>query len=218
MLKNIELIQWYYNFLSLWKYLEQYMRNNDLSDINIDTKIKTWPTSTFWINKKAVNWLLKSIHWNSKKNIFWYLTELSARRGIFTATKEGIDNDQHFHNFIKETLKNQFFPFMQLLSLIRNILSHHMTSDWVLKQEDYHKQKEFLMQKEITRIHFKFKYSTYIKERKWSDEYWLDIKVNMKNLYDWIKIKKLFSTHQLYLLSELCYNLSEIYRVKHIKT
>ncbi len=197
--------------------MEDILQQQDMSQNLKPIKIKTWKTTNFTINTKLISPILKEIHEKeSQRNLFGYLTELSARRGIFSATKEGIENDEGYYAFVRKTLDWQFFPFMQIINLARNILSHHMNSNLAIKSDDYAKQKTFLLQKDITRIHLKFSYATYIKEWRGSKDYWIDIKINIKNLREWMSIYKIISHHQLYLLSELCYNLSEIYRVKHL--
>jgi hypothetical protein len=67
-------------------------------------------------------------------------------------------------------------------------------------------------------LHFDFTYSKYFKERKWDEKYGLDIKIDFSKLEEWEKFTDIIPLHQLYLLCELSYNISEIFRVsKRIK-
>jgi hypothetical protein len=94
--------------------------------------------------------------------------------------RELIENDADFRIFLKETLKDQYFPFEQSIRFIRNVLNHGTSSNLSIKLEDYEIQKDFILSPKVQRvnqlkgsavIHLKFKYSEYIKQRKGSPDY-----------------------------------------------
>jgi hypothetical protein len=58
-------------------------------------------------------------------------------------------------------------------------------------------------------------YSKYIAQRKGSKDYWIQLSIDFKRLKPGLQLEKLISWHNLYLLSELCYNLSLLRDVKH---
>lgn len=75
------MLQSYYRFLMLGKYLE-YTLHSDLHHIGVDDlRIVTGEHSSFGIKVPMIKTLIKQIHENpDKKNIFGYLVEISAFR------------------------------------------------------------------------------------------------------------------------------------------
>jgi hypothetical protein len=125
---------------------------------------------------------------------------------------------------LKETLKDQYFPFEQTIRFVRNVLNHWTTSNLLIKQEDYEVQKDFILSPKVQRVNnlkgsalikLNFVYSKYIAQRKGSKDYWIQLSIDFKRLKPGLQLEKLISWHNLYLLSELCYNLSLLRDVKH---
>ena len=221
----LKLLQGYYHFLSLWKFMEQVIITNDLSELAMSIAIPTWEKSSFTLKEWLVKNLLSSIHAHPKqRNIYGYLTEVSSFKGIFSIMRELIENDESFRNFLKETLKDQYFPFEQTIRFVRNVLNHWTTSNLLIKQEDYEVQKDFILSPKVQRVNnlkgsvlikLNFVYSKYIAQRKGSKDYWIQLSIDFKRLKPGLQLEKLISWHNLYLLSELCYNLSLLRDVKH---
>ena len=221
----LKLLQGYYHFLSLWKFMEQVIITNDLSELAMSIAIPTWEKSSFTLKEWLVKNLLSSIHAHPKqRNIYGYLTEVSSFKGIFSIMRELIENDESFRNFLKEILKDQYFPFEQTIRFVRNVLNHWTTSNLLIKQEDYEVQKDFILSPKVQRVNnlkgsalikLNFVYSKYIAQRKGSKDYWIQLSIDFKRLKPGLQLEKLISWHNLYLLSELCYNLSLLRDVKH---
>lgn len=71
LIQNIILLQSYYKFLYLGKYLEQEVKMKDFSKSVEDTKIATGEKSYFVIKGKMVKNVLETIYKNpDKKNVF----------------------------------------------------------------------------------------------------------------------------------------------------
>lgn len=211
--ENIILIQSYYKFLLLGKYLEDTLKRKDFSEDIKKVKIKTWPNSNFDINTNYVKNILHEIHEKpDQKNVFGYLVEMSAIKWILSTTRETLENNESFLEFVSERLQKEFFDFDQILRLTRNILSHSTTANANIKNEDFEKQKSFLEFKKKTKLNFDMKYSTYFTERKWNPDYQIKIELDINKLKEWKSIFEYISMHQLYLLCEFCFNLSEIFR------
>ena len=221
----LKLLQGYYHFLSLWKFMEQVIITNDLSELAMSIAIPTWEKSSFTLKEWLIKNLLSSIHAHPKqRNIYGYLTEVSSFKGIFSIMRELIENDESFRNFLKEILKDQYFPYEQTIRFVRNVLNHWTTSNLLIKQEDYEVQKDFILSPKVQRVNnlkgsalikLNFVYSKYIAQRKGSKDYWIQLSIDFKRLKPGLQLEKLISWHNLYLLSELCYNLSLLRDVKH---
>lgn len=216
LIQNIILLQSYYKFLYLGKYLEQEAKAKDFSGNVEDKKISTWGTSYFVIKAKMVKPLLENIYKNpDKKNLFGYLVEISAFRWLFGTFKELMDNEPVFQKFLKQKFGKQYVVFEQIIKFLRNVLSHSTTSHVNLKTDDFEKQKEYLMKYVDTLLDFKFLYVDFFPEWKWSKDYGMRITVDFKKLKDGASLFDIVSLHQLYMFSELCFNISEVFRMKY---
>lgn len=187
----------------------------DFSQAVEDSKISTGEKSYFVIKGKMLKPILENIYKNpDKKNLFGYLIEISAFRWLFSTFKELMDNEVFFEKFLKQKLTKQYVGFEQIIKFLRNVLSHSTTSHLNLKTDDFIKQKEYLKKNVDTMIDFRFLYADFFPEWKGSKEYGLRITVDFKKLKDGESLFEVISLHQLYLLSELCFNISEVFRLK----
>ena len=216
----LKLLQGYYHFLSLGKFMEQVILRNDLSDLAMNLPIKTWKTSSFLLKESLIKNLLVSLYKHpDKRNVYGYLTEISAFKGIFSVMREVIENDASLREFLKTTLQDQYFPFEQMIRFLRNVLNHSTTSWLTLKVEDYEVQRDFILSPKVQRlqklkgsaeISLDFVYAKYISQRKGSTTYGIHFKLDFAQLKPWIGLEHLISWHDLYLLAELCFNLSQL--------
>ena len=220
MRKMLRLIQGYYHFLMLGKFMEQLMLTNDLSDLAMDYPLRTGKTTSFMLKERMLKRLFTSFYGHQEqRNVYGYLTEISAFRGIFSVMREMIENDANFREYLKDLLKDQYFPFEQLIRFLRNVLNHTTTSSLKLKLEDYEVQRDFILSPKVQRVQklngsamitLDFHYSKYVAQRKGSPEYWIQLSIDFKKLKPDLQLEKLVSWHQLYLLSELCFNIAQL--------
>lgn len=216
----LKLVQGYYHFLCLGKFMEGVILSNDLSSLAIDYPVKTWEKSSFLLKESLLKNLLSSLNAHpDQRNIYGYLTEISAFKGIFSTIRELIETSLPFRNFLQIQLQDQYFPFEQTIRFLRNVLNHATTWNLLIKLEDYDIQKDYILSPKIQRIHelkgsalikLDFTYTKYIKERKGSPEYWFSFAIDFSQLKPWVPLEKLISRHHLYLLAELCFNLAQI--------
>ena len=216
----LRLIQGYYHFLMLGKFMEQLMLTNDLSDLAMDYPLRTGKSTSFMLKERMLKRLFTSFYGHQEqRNVYGYLTEISAFRGIFSVMREMIENDANFREYLKDLLKDQYFPFEQLIRFLRNVLNHTTTSSLKLKLEDYEVQRDFILSPKVQRVQklngsaritLDFHYSKYVAQRKGSLEYWIQLSIDFKKLKPDLQLEKLVSWHQLYLLSELCFNIAQL--------
>ena len=216
----LRLIQGYYHFLMLGKFMEQLILTNDLSDLAMDYSLRTGKTTSFMLKERMLKSLFTSFYGHQEqRNVYGYLTEVSAFRGIFSVMREMIENDANFREYLKDLLQDQYFPFEQLIRFLRNVLNHTTTSSLKLKLEDYEVQRDFILSPKVQRVQklngsaritLDFHYSKYVAQRKGSPEYWIQLSIDFKKLRPDLQLEKLVSRHQLYLLSELCFNIAQL--------
>ncbi len=210
--ESISLIQWYYHFLYMGKYLDKYIKKNDLSKNIEKTIVTTGKETTFWLNSKTLESLFASAHKHADKdNVFGYMVELNAIRWIISTMRELIENSPKFKRFLQERISRQYFPFEQIIRLTRNVMAHSYDPKMTIKIDDFINQKTYWSSKGIKTIHFLFKYYHYREERTGDKEYGIDIKINFNTLKAGTPLFKAITLHQLYLFSELCYNLTKLY-------
>ncbi len=211
---SLDLIQSYYRFLYLGLFLEDIIKESDFSWLAKDVKIKTWTDTQFTLKKKTIENLLTEIYNNpEKQNIFWFFTQISMFRWIAATIKELLEVRNDFRSFLQDNLKWQYFQFEQSISFIRNVLSHNTQFNIKLKSHDYKSQKIYLLERGKTNINLNFNYNKiFPKYWSWSESYWYNIKINFKRLNPWDSFFDIISVHKLFLLSESCYNMIEIYK------
>ncbi len=208
---NIQMIQSYYRFLMLGKYMEHHIKAEKHEITVSELRIPTGVHSSFGIRLPMIQGLMKQIHDNpDKKNIFGYLVEISAFRGIFGIMRELLDNNTIFSAYAVKRLWAQYFSFEQTIKLVRNVLSHTTTSGIILNIEDFVKQRDFLIYKKDPIIKFDFIYAEHRKEWTGGKEYWIHLELDFTSFKDGQSLLDIVSLHQLYMLSELCSNLCEL--------
>lgn len=211
--QQIVLLQGYYKYLYLWNFLNHVIKQNDLSKYALDLSLDTGDDTSFTLNGATIKKQLADIYKHAdKKNFFWYITEISAFKGIFGVMRELLENNEEFYEFIKKKLGKQFFPFDQITRFCRNVLVHAMDANISLVRENFYAQKSYLKEQEKHKIVFTFKYANYLKVRKWSKDYGVYIKVDFNKLRAGKAFFSVVSLHELYMLAELCYNLGEIFK------
>ncbi len=122
--------------------------------------------------------------------------------------REMIEHHASSRNILQDLLKDQYIPFEQIIRFLRNVLTHTSTSRIAIQEEDFQKQKEFLLSKHIKNLHLNFIYSSYIPQRKGNKDYACQIQLEISAIQPHVSLFDLISLHQMYLLTELCYNVS----------
>jgi hypothetical protein len=124
--------------------------------------------------------------------------------------REMIEKNAAFRSCLQSMFQEQYLPFEQSIRFLRNVLTHTATASLFIQQADYEKQKEFLLSKSVEKIHLDFRYSDHLPERKGSKEYRCQVSIDFSKLHPATSLRKIVSLHQMYLLSELCYNVSRV--------
>jgi hypothetical protein len=215
----LQLLQGYYKFLSLGKFFEAEAQTA-LFTFPAQLHFSTGEHTKFSINADLVSSLLAEIHKHPhQKNVFGYLTEISAFRGIFSVMREMIENVPSFRASLQVIFGEEYFPFEQVIRFLRNVLSHSSTPSLIIQQEDFEKQKIFLAakkdpkgreKKSLSKVSLHFVYKQYLPEREGSADYACDVAIDFSTLKTGTSLWKVVSLHQMYVLSELCYNISKV--------
>jgi hypothetical protein len=206
----IQLLQGYYKFLSLGKFFEVNAQHTSFS-LPENLPIATGEHTKFSINAELTSSLLSEIYKHpDSKNVFGYLVEISAFRGIFSVMRELIENLPTFRKVLQTIFGEEYLPFEQTIRFLRNVLSHSSTTSLLIQLEDFQKQKEFLANQNVKKVRLHFLYREHLPEREGSSEYVVEAFIDFSTLAPQTPLRKVVSLHQMYMLSELCYNISKV--------
>jgi hypothetical protein len=125
--------------------------------------------------------------------------------------RELLDSTSPFFVYSSQRLWSQYFAFEQSIRLIRNVLSHTTTSGIILNIEDFVKQRDFLIHEKDPVVKFDFVYAEHWKEWTWSKDYGIHLELDFTKFKEGQSLFDSISLHQLYMLAELCSNLSELF-------
>ena len=216
-MQTLSLLQGYYHFLHMGKFFESLVQEPMNSFKTRDIKAQTGETSHFTLTGKTIERIIEQIRKHpDQRNIIGYMTEISAFKGIFGATIELIEESISFKNFCKSRLGEQYFAFEQIMRFMRNVLVHALSSSVTLKASDYENQREFLKKMNSPKVSFSFRYKDFFPEWKGSEKYGVEISIDFLSLTPTKSLFSLISLHQIYLMAELCYNMSEVFKMRSL--
>jgi len=178
---------------------------------------KNFGEHEYQFNTIIIQEMLEDMHTSSKDKVvlFEYFVEMNAFRGICMAMVEALRLHSGFKIFIEEKLKIQYEDFFDLLSLVRNVLSHNIHADIYLDKKDYegtHQRR--LRQHRGSKIQFNFKYATHLPQMKApSAEYGFSSTIDLNSLKEDTAFLDVLSLWELMMIAELCFNLVISYKL-----
>lgn len=204
------LLQGYYKFLLLGKFFEDQAKQASLS-VAENLEVKTGEKTRFTLKATHLADLLLEIHKHPEaKNVYGYLTEVSAFRGIFSIMREMIEKLPSFRAYLQQLFGEEYVAFEQVIRFLRNVLSHSTTPSLLIHLADFDKQKDFLISQKIKKLNLNFIYADHLKERKGSADYACKVSLDLFKIEPLTPLDQVISLHQRYLLAELCFNVTQI--------
>lgn len=214
----LALLQGYYKFLLLGKFFENQTKNTEIK-LNEDLQIKTGSHTKFSLKSSQISALLSEIHKHpDSKNVFGYLTEISAFRGIFSVMREMIEKLPTFRSKLQELFWDEYRNFEQVIRFLRNVLSHSTTPSLLVHLADFQQQRDFLSSQKIKKLNLHFVYADHIKQWEGSKTYACDVELDLFSLKPLTPLFNVVNLHQMYLLAELCFNVSKIITARPVKS
>lgn len=201
-----------FRFLHVGKFLDEYIKRNDLSleakNIQLELGDKAYR-----LKRSVISEQLKSYFDNKDKpNIFGYLVEWNAFRGIGMAMTEGLKIDSSFKTFVMKMLGGKYEHFHAILSFIRNVLSHNIDAEIRLKEDHYKGTREKFRRNHPSDVaEFTFKYDRDMPEITHTD-YGFTIRVDFSELTPGKRFVEVISEWHLFMFAELCFNLVFAFR------
>lgn len=212
----LSLIEQNFEFLHVGKFLDEFIKRNDLSNEVKRIDIRLEDGSTYMLNGKRTAVALHHYSANQEKpTVFGYLIELNAIRGICMAMRDHFDKNASsiFKSFVSQTLGERYDHFSHILSLIRNVLSHNIQNEIRLRTADYETTQAKFMRLEPSGVaQLRVKYDEDFPESPLPPGYGFEITVNFKSLQPGQRFLEVISEWHLLMFSEFCFNLVKAFR------
>lgn len=215
------LVEQNFYFLHMGEFLGKLAKTEDLSDRSLFVVKKYEDEKAYYFNADIIQELLNNAKQTSKEEIslFEYFVEFNAFRGICMAMVESLRFDSPFKAFMQNLFGKQYENFFDLVSFVRNVLSHNIHSEIRLSEKDYDGTlKRIRRMGRNPNILFSFQYALNLPELGAPNEaYVFTCHVDFDALKEGMPFLEIISMWELLMLSELCFNLVMTYRLKEEK-
>lgn len=204
----LSLVEQNFDFLHVGKFLEEYIRKNDLRSEARTFRLE-FSNGTYRLLSDQIRIPLSM--YISRKNeptTFGYLVEWNAFRGIGMAMREGLDKFPLFKDFVKGRLNSRYEHYYSVLCFIRNVLSHNVHNEIELDERDYKRTRDSKKFKESIPdgiATFTIKYADDFPDTKAPPDYAFKIEVNFNALSVGKRFTDVISEWHLFMFSELCF-------------
>ncbi len=212
------LVEQNFYFLHMGEFLGKLSKTEDLLDRSLFVVKKYEEGKAYYFNAEIIQELLINARQTTSETIslFEYFVEFNAFRGICMAMVESLRFESPFKNFMQELFKEQYENFFDILSFVRNVLSHNIHSEICLSEKDYDGTlKRIRRMNRNPNMTFRFQYSLNLPELGApNDAYVFTCKIDFEALSEGMPFLEILSMWDLLMLSELCFNLVMTYRLK----
>lgn len=212
------LIEQNFYFLHMGEFFGKLSKTEDLTDRSLFVVKKYENERPYYFNAEIIQELLINAR-NTKKediSLFEYFVEFNAFRGICMAMVESLRFESPFKDFMQELFGEQFENFFDIVSFVRNVLSHNIHSEICLNDKDFDGTlKRIRRMQRSSDIAFSFQYSLNLPEiGAPNDAYIFTCNINFESLEAGMPFLEILSMWELMMLSELCFNLVMTFRMK----
>lgn len=212
------LVEQNFYFLHMGEFLGKLSKTEDLLDRSLFVVKKYEEGKAYYFNAEIIQELLINARQTTSETIslFEYFVEFNAFRGICMAMVESLRFESPFKTFMQELFGEQYENFFDILSFVRNVLSHNIHSEICLSEKDYDGTlKRIRRMNRNPNILFSFQYSLNLPELGApNDAYVFTCKIDFEALCEGMPFLEILSMWDLLMLSELCFNLVMTYRLK----
>lgn len=184
-------------------------------DLRVNRVFETKEEYTF--NNAIIDELLKDAQnsHHEQTTLFEYFVEFSAFRSICMAMVEALRLQTSFRSFIQFRLQDQYENFFDIVSFVRNVLSHNIHAQIRLDEKDYAGTlKRIRRMNRNALVDFDFNYYRDLPEIDApASDYGFRCNIDFESLEKNMPFLHIISHWKLMMLSELCFNLSMAYRI-----
>ncbi len=209
------LVEQNFYFLHVGEFFGNLSKKEDLAKKELAVKRTFDESQSYHFNPAIIKELLNDANKSNEITLFEYFVEFNAFRGICMATVEALRLESGFRSFMQVRLGEQFENFFDLVSFVRNVLSHNIHAQIKLSEKDYAGTlKRIRRHKRDTNIFFTLMYASDLPEIGSPDmNYGFTCNVDFESLEEGMPFLEIISHWELMMLSELCFNLVMAYRM-----
>ncbi len=205
------LIEQNFYFLHAGEFFDAISRHTDLSTIYDPHIYKTFDDSTAYIFNPAIITDLMGSTVGTPDNeptLFEYFVELNAIRGICMAMVEANRIESDFKRYMQDKLGSRYEDFIDIVSFVRNVLSHNIHAEIRLDEKDFKGTKERIIRmRRDPDIYFTFDYAVDLPEIGTPIEgYGYNCHIDFASLETGMPFLEIIPQIKLIKLGELCYN------------
>ncbi|KFL35075.1 hypothetical protein JU57_01900 [Sulfurospirillum sp. SCADC] len=215
------LVEQNFYFLHMGEFLGKLTKTEDLSDRSLFVVKKYENDQAYYFNAEIIQELLANARQTKKEDIslFEYFVEFNAFRGICMAMVESLRFESPFKIFMQKLFGEQYENFFDIVSFVRNVLSHNIHSEIRLSEKDFDGTlKRIRRMGRKAAMSFAFQYSLNLPELGApNDAYVFTCKIDFESLEEGMPFLEILSMWDLMMLSELCFNLVMTYRMNEEK-
>lgn len=217
------LIEQNFYFLHAGEYFDAVSREVDLTEQYSPRIYKQFEgTTAYLFNPTIISDIMTEARDtpDSEATLFEYFVEFNAFRGICMAMIEAIRLESPFRDYMKEKLADRFEHFIDLVSFVRNVLSHNIHAEIRLDEKDFKGTRERIIRmRRDPDIYFSFDYATDLPEIGAPiDGYGFSCHVDFSSLEVGMPFLDIMPQIELIKLGELCFNFVVGYRISENAT
>ncbi len=211
------LIEQNFYFLHIGEFFSDLSKKEELSNRELKIKREFNQTESYSFNPAIIKELLDDAKANKTADItlFEYFVEFNAFRGVCMAMVEALRIDGSFRDFMERRLGERFEDFFDIVSFVRNVLSHNIHAQIMLNEKDYAGTiKRIRRNRRDTNILFSLIYAIDLPEIGSPDmDYTFTCSIDFESLTEDMPFLDIISQWELMMLCELCFNLVMTYRL-----
>ncbi len=205
------LVEQNFYFLHAGAFFDKLSREHDLSALHQTPVYKQLDDGTLYLyNQTIISELMSDASKKSpnEPTLFGYFVELNAIRGICMATIEAAKLDSPFKTYLQNKLRQQYEDFIDVVSFVRNVLSHNIHAEIRLSELDFKGTRERIVRmRRNTDIAIDIDYQHILPEIKTpKNGYGFQCHINFADLKPNDEFLEILSQTELFKLAELCYN------------
>ena len=216
------LVEQNFYFLHVGEFFGTISKKENLSDRDLNITRNFENSESYSFNPHIIKELLDDARENETGEItlFEYFIEFNSFRGICMAMVEALRIEGPFREFMKTRLGEQFEDFFDIISFVRNVLSHNIHAQIMLSEKDYAGTlKRIRRYKRETNIFFNFLYARDLIEINSPNvNYGFTCSIDFEKLEEGMPFLEIISHWELMMLSELCFNLVMAYGIQKSST
>jgi len=211
------LVEQNFYFLHMGEFFGKLSKTEDFTDRSLFVVKKYENEKAYYFNAELIHELLLNAQMSSKEEIslFEYFVEFNAFRGMCMAMVESLRFESACKNFMVELFGDAYENFFDIVSFVRNVLSHNIHSEIRLSQKDFDGTlKRIRRMGRNPNLLFNFQYALNLPELGApNDAYSFTCNINFETLEEGMPFLEILSMWDLMMLSELCFNLVMTYRL-----